>query len=208
MSYEAVIAFAPETSAKRLNDPRRGKRTLYDTSQLRMLPHEQTIPLLVDHDENRELGRVNELMRLRDSDGWWLCAIATLEKCPVWLKRGVPSSFRFNRLQSDGFGNDIVRAGLVREVSVLSSAEPYEPLARVWSVKAVEEAKPKAAPAVVRRSEPSARGRREIDELHRRLDWLGPKADFEAVLENLRRDLGYAIGMRSPGSPGGRFSVR
>ncbi|MGZ8795437.1 MAG: hypothetical protein ACXW0F_12470 [Gaiellaceae bacterium] len=27
-------------------------------------------------------------MRLQDLDGWWLCAVAELETCRTWLKRG------------------------------------------------------------------------------------------------------------------------
>ena len=36
---------------------------------------------------------------------------------------------------------------------------------------------------------------RRIAELHRRLEWLGPDARFETVLENLRVELGYPEGI-------------
>ena len=47
------------------------------------------MPLLVNHDENREIGLVRELMRFEDTDGPWLVAVATLTDRPDWLKRGV-----------------------------------------------------------------------------------------------------------------------
>ena len=142
MTHEGLIAFAPETSAERLNDERRNGRTLYDTSQIRMLPTKPT-PLLIDHDEGRPLGKVTQLLRLRDLDGWWLTAVAELEEVPSWLRRGTPASFAFHPLQMSSFGDNVVRSALVTEVSVLSALDPYEPLAKVLYVKPIR-AKPAA----------------------------------------------------------------
>ena len=99
----------------------------------------QPLPLVINHDLSREIGKVTQLMRLQDLDGWWLCAVAELENPPAWLKRGVPASFQYYPLQMDSFGNNICRAGLVSEVSVLTDdMEPYEPLAKVLFVKPKE----------------------------------------------------------------------
>ena len=137
MTHEALIAFAPETSADRLNDERRNGRTLYDTSQIRMLPTKPT-PLLIDHDEGRPLGKVTQLLRLRDLDGWWLTAVAELEEVPSWVRRGTPASFAFHALQMSSFGDNVVRSALVTEVSLLSALDPYEPAARVLNLKPIQ----------------------------------------------------------------------
>jgi hypothetical protein len=143
MSFQAMIQFAPCTSLERTNDPRRGDRQFYDSGALKLLPAEQSIPLLENHDPGRELGRVTKLLRLKDLDGeHWLCAIATLDKCPHWLKRGTAASFRFVPLQWSSFDDKVLRSGIVREVSVLNGVEPADPDARVLHVNPIESREP------------------------------------------------------------------
>ena len=110
MTHEALISFAPQTSVERLNDPVRSQRTMYDSTTLRWLPRLDSIPLLVDHDYAREIGRVKQLLRLDTGDGYWWCASAELTERPSWLKRGTRASFEYRALRMDSFGNNIVRS--------------------------------------------------------------------------------------------------
>jgi hypothetical protein len=195
-TFEAAIAFAPCTTLDRLNDPVWSQRQLYDGGGLRLLPSrgEKFAPVLCDHDAGQVMGRFEKMLRL-DDNGPWMTAIATLTKCPPWLKRGTPASFAFIAPIWDSFGNNIVRRAIVREVSVLSpGVEPAEPGARVLYVKPAEAPKPKPNPTTVIRHSvaPAARQIRpadEIDELHRRMEWLGSDVPMEVVLENLKREL-------------------
>ena len=191
MSFETLIKVAPETSVARLNDERREGRTLYDTSQMRLMPH-KPIPLVVDHDLSRQLGRVSQLMRLQDVDGYWIFAVAELDKCPAWLKRGTRASFQYYPLATDSFGHNIVRSGLISEVSVLKELEPYEPSAAVVYVKPKVEKPPavvRAAAAPIAYSPPRISLHSETEELRRRQAWLGDDVPLELILENMQREL-------------------
>ena len=57
---DAHIQFAPIASLERLNDPawNRADRTLYDSGSLSFMPGRTEIPLLIDHDEARQVGVV------------------------------------------------------------------------------------------------------------------------------------------------------
>ena len=62
MTYTAVIRVAPIQTLERRNDPAwtRPGRRLYDSNARRFLPIHTTVPLLVDHDDEREIGYVRE----------------------------------------------------------------------------------------------------------------------------------------------------
>ena len=110
-------------------------RTLYDHASLSFFPGKTSVPLLVNHDENREIGLVRELMRFEDTDGPWLVAVATLTDRPDWLKRGVRASFGFKLARYSSFDHDVLRKGYLTEVSVLTAGhEPLEPGARVLTL--------------------------------------------------------------------------
>ena len=53
MTYTSLIRFAPLTTLQRVNDERwAAPRTLYDSGSLKFLPGQETVPLLVNHDED------------------------------------------------------------------------------------------------------------------------------------------------------------
>jgi hypothetical protein len=58
---DAHIQFVPLATLERLNslEWNRAGRTLYDPSSLSFLPSKTEVPLLIDHDTNRQIGVVN-----------------------------------------------------------------------------------------------------------------------------------------------------
>ena len=120
MTYTTLIRFAPLTTLERLNDPLwvRPGRTMYDNHSLTFLPHRTSgVPLLVNHDPEREIGVVRELMRFEDTDGPWLVAVATVTDRPEWLKRGTRASFGCKLARYSSFErHDVMRKGYVTEV--------------------------------------------------------------------------------------------
>ena len=65
MSYTASIKFALVFNVERFDDPAwRADRTLYDPGALKFLPGKTTVPLVVDHDGEQEIGTVHTLKRM------------------------------------------------------------------------------------------------------------------------------------------------
>jgi hypothetical protein len=108
MSHEAIIKFAPIFTLERFNDPKwaRPGRTMYEPGAFRFGPSEdpfvdkETVPLLIDHDPEREIGTVRDLWKWGWIDGPWVFASATLTDVPPWLERGTRVSFGFSSLQT------------------------------------------------------------------------------------------------------------
>ena len=103
----------------------------------RFLPTETEIPLLVDHNMERQVGVVHELFKLYWIDGGpWICARATVTDPPIWLKRHeTKASFGRRDTHSTPVGESLrVTSAFVKEVSLLIATEPNEPLAYVLSV--------------------------------------------------------------------------
>jgi hypothetical protein len=84
------VKFAPVFTLERFNDPRwnRTGRTLYESGAFEFPPNKDTIPLLIDHEDDREIGTVHSLFKMDWIDGPWICARATVTDPPEWLKRG------------------------------------------------------------------------------------------------------------------------
>lgn len=110
---------------------------MYDHNSLTFLPHRTNVPLLINHDAERPIGVVRELMRFEDTDGPWLVAVATVTDRPEWLKRGTRASFGCKLARYSSFErHDVMRKGYVTEVSVLTVGhEPLEPGARVLTLR-------------------------------------------------------------------------
>ncbi len=181
MSHTALIRFAPLTTLQRVNDPvwKRPGRTMYDSGALTFHPGKTSAKLLVNHDDDHEIGVVHTLTRWEDTDGPWLAAIAEITDRPEWLERGTRASFGYGPIHTapDVFGCEILRRGIVNEVSVLSPGrEPAEPLACVLALHPTE-AKPTSSPAAV----PDRAAVGEID------DYRPP------VWDELERIVGYRI---------------
>jgi len=154
VSHTALIKFAPVTTLFRHNSQtwNRPGRTLYEPGSLKFAPGRDSVPLLVNHDDDREVGVVDELFQVDWTDGPWICARATVTDPPAWLKQGVRASFRVSTYQRRGpdFGPaERVVGAIVGEVSVLSpGVDPAEPLAEVLMFREAE-AKPSRSVAAV-----------------------------------------------------------
>jgi hypothetical protein len=66
MSHTALVKFAPIFTLERFDDHawNRPGRTLYERGAFQFLPGKTTVPLLVDHEDSREIGTVHELFRM------------------------------------------------------------------------------------------------------------------------------------------------
>ena len=94
-AHHPRTAQRPELGEARPNDVR--------PQSLTFLPHRTSVPLLVNHCADREIGVVRELMRFEDTDGPWLVAVATVTDRPDWLKRGVRASFGYKLARYSSF---------------------------------------------------------------------------------------------------------
>lgn len=134
MTYEATIALGPVVSAERIEAERKlPGRSFYNADALSFLPIHETVPLLIDHDPGREIGRVRSLHVLDTAGGRWWCAVADVTAPPSWLRKGTGASIsRWDTFSTDRWGYDVVRGAFVKEVSVLSpGVKPAEPGAQV-----------------------------------------------------------------------------
>jgi hypothetical protein len=151
MTHTAAIKIAPCFTIERFEDSAwRSDRTMYESGSLRFLPSKDTVPLLVNHDEEWEIGVVHELFKMDWVDGPWIVARCTVENPPSWMQRHRRASFGFKLLRRReanirGMKADVIAGAIVTEVSVLSeSVEPAEPAASVLSFRPME-AKPSLA---------------------------------------------------------------
>ena len=118
------------------------------------------MPLLVDHDDQHQIGHVREFVRMEDTTGPWIFGRAVVTTPPTWLKRGTPASFGSKILTRSSFDHYVVRDAIVYEISILSAAKrPAEPLAQVTLLERVN---PASAPA----ARPSSSGRAASDVIH------------------------------------------
>lgn len=143
MSYTALIKFAPIYTFERHNDPNwnRAGRFLFEAGALKFAPAVTAVPLLVDHDSERRIGTVFELVRVEWLDGPWLCARATVDHAPAWLRTRTKASFGFVPHNTRTYANDLIAGALVREVTVLSPGrKPAEPCAEVLLLRHVSPA--------------------------------------------------------------------
>jgi hypothetical protein len=130
-----MIKFAPVLTAERYNNPKweRPGRDFYWSGSLTLLPRRET-PLLVNHDESRQVGIVRELSVLDWTDGKWICAHVTVTDPPCWLDKRTAASFGRIDVHAPLMGKDAKRvtSAFVKEVSLLPpGVEPAEPLAQV-----------------------------------------------------------------------------
>ena len=96
-------------------------------------------PVLLNHDEQRRIGRLVELAEWDESDGRWTFARCVLDEVPEWLRVGAyngsaasMSWIDLSHSQQMPGGWRRYNAGLITEVSVLTpSVEPVEKRARV-----------------------------------------------------------------------------
>lgn len=154
MSHTALIKFAPVYTAERYKNPEweRPGRDFYWPGSLKLIPDVET-PLLVNHDESRQVGVVRSLSEFDDTDGRWISAHVTVTDPPCWLDKRTAASFGRITVHAPPMGEDAHRVtrALVKEVSILSpDRRPREPLARVLWIGKPES--PAAVPATSDRS--------------------------------------------------------
>ena len=95
----------------------RSCRTLFQTRALTLMP--RGAPVLVGHNSEREVGRVDELVEWPDVDGLWLFARCSIDAPPGWLRRGTAASFECLPLRQQRMGDwNRVTRGLFREASI------------------------------------------------------------------------------------------
>jgi len=139
VNHHALIAIAPLLDAKRFGNPEweRPGRDSYWGNSLKLLPGE--VALLVDHDDERQIGVVRALYELAWTDGRWVVADAVVTDPPSWLRKGTPASLsRYNtHVTRSAEGAERVTSAFVNEVSVLPpGVKPAEPRAQVVHLEA------------------------------------------------------------------------
>jgi hypothetical protein len=160
---------------------------------LKLIPLRDGVPLIIDHDSSQRVGTVTGLSPFEDFDGPWVLAEATVTDPPGWLKRGTACSYGLIKVHQSSAG--WVHAGLVKEVSLLSSAhEPREPRARVAVLERVADLPTKTTP-VARRELTPARLATDTWEDDDRLfrEWQQEAAKRGHIV---RRGVGQVLGIR------------
>jgi hypothetical protein len=202
LTWDAFIRFARVYNSNLLDGPPRFTGTLYARGSLRFKPADLDIPLVVDHDINQEIGRVRKIDEIKDVDGRWYVALATVTRRPAWLRRHTGASFEAKPLATmEVNGWRIVQRALVTEVTVTSPThEPRDVGAKVLLLDAMPEPKraagnregePTRGSGIIRRSE-RANALLDDEELRRRLDYAaarGLRVDTETVIRNLQREI-------------------
>jgi hypothetical protein len=166
----ALIKLAPLYDRTKARTATRD-RILYEPRSLRL---RSDTPVVVNHDTDRVVGHVRELVEQDD----WVWARCVITDPPEWLEaHRTAASFRFIPFQRQRYKNlDRVLDALVCEVSVLSPS--FQPAEAGAKVSLLYEPKPKPRPL--------SRGEREMAELRRRLA-ASPERPFESVLAEVRR---------------------
>ena len=137
----AVLRFVPAYTPHLLDDPRLVRQLMVERGALTKVKLDEPIPVVVDHDLDRQIGTV------RSIDVWddvmpgafvapWFFAHVDLEDPPEWLKRGGGVSWSHRNVHSmEIAGTTLLRSAIIDEVSILTpSTQPAEPLAQVWYV--------------------------------------------------------------------------
>ena len=137
MMHKAVVKIAQiATPDLSLAETIRAGRELYHPGALQLAPNAH---VLINHDPDRDVGRVVELEEWSDTDGRWVFARCELDEAPEWLRGGTYSgsaasmswvNLSHNQLMPGGWRR--YNGGLVTELSLLTAGfEPVEKLARV-----------------------------------------------------------------------------
>ena len=142
MTYKAVLKLGQVVDPDVLMNglpANRSCRTLFQTRALTLMP--RGAPVLVGHNSEREVGRVDELVEWPDVDGLWLFARCSIDAPPGWLRRGTAASFECLPLRQQRMGDwNRVTRGLFREASILPPGVlPAEPRAAVWLIQRAAE---------------------------------------------------------------------
>ena len=203
MSHTCFLRFGRVYDPMMVIGPLRGNGSMYDRGAFRK-HNLDGLPVVVDHDMDRKIGVVRQIVDIEDTDGTWWAALCDVPEPPAWLKPGTGVSFAFRNLhRAQVNGWDVVRDALLDEVSVLHLMHPDDKGARVLTLRRAE---PSPSPArkvttsdraaageVIHHREQAISGNRYQAEIHRRLEWAerctGREADLDAVIKGMRREL-------------------
>lgn len=137
MTHTALIRFGlADTPDAILSDIKREGRELY--GRMRML--HDTEPVWVNHDRDRQVGRVLEVLRYDDTaygGSRWVAALCEIEDPPSWLERGTKASVSYKPIRTWTYnGWRVVADAVLGELSLLSpDRTPAEPLAEVVTLR-------------------------------------------------------------------------
>ena len=135
----ALLRFAPVYDPRMVDDSELGRDLMVQRGALKEpLKLGEKIPVVVDHDDSRQVGTVREIFIAPDVNGgvvqdWYFASVELTEPAPGWLKRngGVSWSHYALRTQEIGETTRLLR-GLIKEISILTpSTQPAEAFARV-----------------------------------------------------------------------------
>ena len=147
MSHTISIKLAPVLTAERWDDPKwmRPGRAFYWPGSLALIPRQPT-PIVIDHDMNRVIGTVTELVTMPFTDGRWIVARGVLDgDPPSWLRQyHTKASLGFWDVHSMPHinGSTRITRSIVEEISLLRDLTPAEPLAEVTLLRRAKEPEP------------------------------------------------------------------
>ncbi len=152
MTVSALVRLAPVFDTYAALDPERPPRDMYQAGSFKPLIGD-TVPLLVNHDDERVIGRALEFYEAECwQGGRWHWARCEITDPPGWLRRdrtGVSFGYHTLRVQDMGGWRRVLRMA-VTEVSLLSPAvEPAEPRARVVYLAPSETSSARTSPGDV-----------------------------------------------------------
>ena len=146
----AILRFAPVFTPKLVGDERLIRDYMVERGALKPLTLARPIPVLVNHDESRQIGTVrtlavyDELLFGTLVAPYYVAHVDITE--PTAMKRGDGVSWGYNVLHElEIAGTRLIRSAIIREVSVLTpGVKPAEPFARVCWVGEHEAPSPAA----------------------------------------------------------------
>lgn len=143
MSLSALVRLGPLVTLEAIRNPAsvREGAELYQSGALQL---QRGARVFVNHDRDRPVGTVVELVEMADGEGEWLTARCSITAAPEWLRKGTAASIAYastSRQQVAGW--ERILKGLVTEISILSpSVKPAQPMARVVLLREAPEPVP------------------------------------------------------------------
>ena len=149
----ALLRFAPVFTPRVVDDSKLVRECMVERGAIVPLSYSEPTPVVVNHDEDRQIGTVREFAIYDDVISGKLCAPYYFAHVnitgPTAMRRGDGVSWGYHPLRTmELAGTRLIRSALIREVSVLTPAvKPAEVFARVVWVGELEEAKASAVAA-------------------------------------------------------------
>lgn len=153
MSRTALLRFAPGFTPLLVDDPKLVREYMVERGAIQPPSLSKPIPVLVNHDESRQIGTVrtlaiyDEVLSGSRVAPYYVAHVNITGPTAMQRGDGVSWGFRILR-EMELAGTKLIRSALIEEVSVLTPPmKPAEVFARVAWVGELEKPKPKLAPA-------------------------------------------------------------